>query len=148
MIYLADTNFLLRFVDRSNLLNPIIRSARKKLRANNDELVTTPQNCIELWNVATRPVARNGLGLTPIDAERMLRLIERLFPLISDSPAVYPEWRRLVATFGVSGVQVHDARIVAYMKTNNITHILTFNGKDFMRYASEGIIVVDPATIQ
>jgi predicted nucleic acid-binding protein len=91
VIYLADTNFLLRFVDRSNSLNSVIRSARKKLRANHDELVTTPQNCIELWNVATRPAARNGLGLTPTDAEQMLGLIERLFPLIPDSPAVYPE---------------------------------------------------------
>jgi hypothetical protein len=33
------------------------------------------------------------------------------------------------------------------MKANSVTHILTFNGKDFIRYASEGIIVVDPATV-
>lgn len=49
--------------------------------------------------------------------------------------------------FAVSGVQVHDARLVAAMQAHNITHILTFNTSDFTRYASLGIVPVDPATI-
>ena len=47
----------------------------------------------------------------------------------------------------VSGVQVHDARLVAAMKSNDVTHILTFNIADFVRYASEGIVAVDPTTV-
>lgn len=78
------------------------------------------QNCVEFWNVATRPANRNGFGLAPTDADRLLRLIERLFPILSDLPTVYPEWRRLVITFSVSGVQVHDARLVAVMKINSL----------------------------
>ena len=78
---------------------------------------------------------------------RQLRLIERIFPLLSDIPTVYPEWRRLVVKFGVSGVQVYDARLAATMKANNITYILTFNTGDFIRYASEGIIAVNPGTV-
>ena len=76
----------------------------------------------------------------------MLRLIERLFPLLPDAPTLYSEWRRIVVTFKVSGIQVHDARIVAAMKANDVTHVLTFNTKDFTRYASEGIIAVEPTT--
>ncbi len=49
--------------------------------------------------------------------------------------------------FGVSGVQVHDARLAATMKANNITYILTFNTVDFIRYTSEGIIAVNPGTV-
>ena len=64
-----------------------------------------------------------------------------------DVPAVFLEWRRLVVTFGVSGVQVHDARLVAAMKVNGVTHILTFNTSDFKRYGSEGIVAVDPAAV-
>ena len=60
---------------------------------------------------------------------------------------MYLEWRRLVVTFGVLGVQVHDARLVAVMKTNDVTHILTFNADDFTRFASEGIVAVNPATV-
>lgn len=146
-IYLVDTNVLLRLVDRTHPLHPIVRTALRKLRAAGHKLRATSQNFVESWNVATRPVARNGFGLTPAEADRLLRLAERLFPLLPDSPAVYPEWRRLVVTFGVSGVQVHDARLVASMITHGVTHILTFNTSDFTRYATGGIVAVDPATV-
>lgn len=145
--YLVDTNVLLRFVDRTQSLHLSVRSAIRNLKANGGRLQIAGQNCIELWNVATRPEARNGSGLTPAEAERWLRIIERVFSLIPDQPETYAEWRRLVVQFGVSGVQVHDARLVAAMKVNGMTHILTFNAADFRRYASEGIVVVDPATV-
>jgi predicted nucleic acid-binding protein len=34
----------------------------------------------------------------------------------------------------VSGVQVHDARLVAAMQVHGAARILTFNVKDFSRY--------------
>jgi predicted nucleic acid-binding protein len=72
-----------------------------------------------------------------------LRLIERIFPLFPDDARVHHEWRQLVLSFGVSGVQVHDARIVAAMLVHQVTHILTFNTSDFVRYSSIGIVAVD-----
>ena len=81
------------------------------------------------------------------NADRLLQSIERLFPVLPDSPKVYEEWRRLVVTFDVSGVQVHDARLVAFMKVNTISHILTLNVADFKRYISEGIVAVAPGTV-
>jgi predicted nucleic acid-binding protein len=145
--YLVDTNVLLRFADRMHALHPIIRAAVRKRRSAGDRLQATSQNFAEFWNVATRPVARNGFGLTPEEADRRLRILERLFPILPDSPAVYPEWRRIIVAFGVSGVQVHDARLVAAMKANGITLILTLNPSDFVRYATEGIVAVDPTTV-
>ena len=147
MIYLVDTNVLLRFAVRNHPLHPTIRTAVRKLRAAGHRLRATPQNFIEFWNVATRPADRNGLGLTSGDADRFLHLVERLFPLLPDSPAVYPEWRRLVASFGVAGVQVHDARIVAAMIVHNVTHVLTFNTADFVRYAPINIVAENPTTV-
>ena len=147
MIYLVDTNILLRFLHRTDPRHPIVRAAVRKLRMNGNQLQTTPQNFIEFWNVATRPIDRNGFGLTPLETDALLRIAERLFPLLPDSPAIYPEWRQLVVDFGVSGVQVHDARLVAAMLFYNMTHILTFNTKDFIRYASEGIVAVDPNSV-
>jgi len=146
-MYLVDTNVLLRLVDRSHSVHPTIRAAIRKLRQNGDSLHITSQNCVEFWNVATRPMQKNGFGLNPANADRLLRLIERLFSLLPDSPAIYSEWRRLVVTHSVSGVQVHDARLVAAMKVNGITNILTFNIADFTRYAGEGIVAVDPAIV-
>ena len=97
--------------------------------------------------MTTRPVKRNGFGLAPANADRLLRLVERLFPLLPDSPTVYTEWRHLVVSFGVSGIQAHDARIVAAMIIHGVIHILTFNTTDFVRYGTRGIVAVDPTTV-
>lgn len=147
MIYLIDTNVLLRLVTRTHPLHSTIRTAIRTLRSQGHQLQVAPQNCVEFWNVATRPVDKNGFGLPPSDAERLLRLIERLFPILSDVRAIYSEWRKLVVAYSVSGVQVHDARLVAAMKVNGITHILTFNTADFTRYANARIVAVNPQTV-
>jgi predicted nucleic acid-binding protein len=147
VIYLVDTNVLLRFAGRAHPLHPAVRAAVRKLRAGGHVLQAASQNFVEFWNVATRPTARNGFGLAPADAEWELRLVERVFPLLVDSPAVYPEWRRLVVAYGVSGIQVHDARLVAAMLAHGISHILTLNTADFRRYAPAGVVAVDPRSV-
>jgi hypothetical protein len=73
--------------------------------------------------------------------------MEQLFPVLPAAPAVCGEWRRLVFAYGVSGVQVHDAHLVAAMRVHGLTHILPFNTADFARYAPEGITAVDPRTV-
>ncbi|NES20363.1 MAG: PIN domain-containing protein [Symploca sp. SIO3E6] len=146
-LYLIDTNVLLRFANRQDSRHQIVRTAIRKLKQDGHQLTVASQNCVEFWNVATRPVGKNGFGLTPANADRLLCLIERLFPLLTEEAMLYSEWRRLVVAFGVSGVQVHDARLVAAMKVNGITHILTFNTTDFIRYGREGIVAVDPTMV-
>ena len=113
MPYLVDTNILLRFVNRRDPLHATMRTAIRKLRHDSHQLYVAPQNCVEFWNVATRPPDRNGLGLSPMDTDRSLQLIERLFFVLPEQPTVYREWRQLVVQFSVRGVQVHDARLVA-----------------------------------
>ncbi|MFO0805333.1 MAG: hypothetical protein U0791_19690 [Gemmataceae bacterium] len=54
----------------------------------------------------------------------------------------YTEWRRLVHTHAVRGKQVHDAKLVALMQANGLTHIMTLNGADFARYP--GLVIIDP----
>jgi predicted nucleic acid-binding protein len=75
------------------------------------------------------------------------RVLERLFPVVLETATTYPEWRRLVIAHGVSGVQVHDARLVALMLTGGLTRILTFDTADFARYTGEGIVAVDPGSV-
>ncbi len=147
MIYLTDTNVLLRVLHRTDPSYPIAQGAVRKLLSNGHQLQATTQNFIEFWNVSTRPVGQNGMGLSPCEAIRPLRRAEQLFPLLPDLPAVYSKWRELVVNYGVSGVQVHDARLVATMIVHGVTHILTFNTSDFSRYAPIGIVAVDPATV-
>jgi predicted nucleic acid-binding protein len=53
--------------------------------------------------------------------------------------------RWLLVAHVVSGVQGHDARLVATMHVYGVPHLLTFNGDDFRRYA--GITAVHPQDI-
>jgi predicted nucleic acid-binding protein len=89
--------------------------------------------------------ARGGYGLSIADADRRLRIIERLFLVLPDRPAAHQAWRRLIVAHAVQGVQVHDARLVAIMQVNGITHILTLNGSDFTRYL--GIVPIAPTSL-
>ena len=77
---------------------------------------------------------RNGLGLSPSEAALEVARLVELFTLLPDNPSIFPEWLRLVVAHNVSGVQVHDARLVAVMNIHGVKSILTFNGRDFARY--------------
>ena len=147
MIYLVDTNVLLRFSRLENPRYQISRDAVHKLEADGHQLQTTLQNFAEFWNVSTRPAERNGFGRTPVETGELLQDLEEAFSLLPDSADVYREWRQLALEYEVSGVQVHDARLVASMIVHNVTHILTFNVTDFERYDSEGIVAVNPAAV-
>ncbi len=108
-------------------------------------LCVAAQNLIEFWRVCTRPIDKNGLGLSPSEADRELTRLESLTVLLADSSAIYPEWRRITLAHGVSGVQVHDARLVAVMNLHGVRSIVTFNTKDFLRYP--GLEVRHPAEL-
>jgi predicted nucleic acid-binding protein len=145
MSYLADTNVLLRWVQPADPLNAVASAAVEALLDQGERVYVTPQNFVEFWSVATRPASVNGLGMTPVEADAEVGRLEQLFLLAPDDPAIYGEWRLLVASVGVSGAQVHDARLVAVMRVHGLTHILTFNPTDFTRYP--GITVVRPQDV-
>ena len=102
----------------------------------------TPHILAEFWNVATRPQANNGSGLSPKGALEELMRLESFFTVLDESAAVYQAWKGLIIDYGVSGVQVHDARLVAAMMVYNVPRILTFIARDFTRY--KHIEVLDP----
>lgn len=68
------------------------------------------------------------------EAEKRLKVIERLCAVLPDNPATYQVWKRIVTTHAVKGVQAHDAKIVAWMITQAIKVIITLNRRDFIRY--------------
>jgi predicted nucleic acid-binding protein len=92
------------------------------------------QNISEFWNVCTRPLDKNGFGFSVTQADAELSKIESVFDRLPDTDEVYKKWRELIVKHSVSGVQVHDAKIVAAMQAYNIQNLLTFNAKDFKRY--------------
>jgi len=93
--------------------------------------------------VATRPLSQNGLGLSTPEAAAELARLKSMFPLLADTPGIYPVWESLVIQYRVSGKPAHDARLVAAMRVHGLTTILTFDRSGFSRYA--GIEVLHPA---
>ena len=98
-----------------------------------ESVVFTPQIIAEFWNAATRPVEHNGLGLSHAKAHDEVVKMEGFFSLLTESLEVYNEWKRLLIAYGVTGVQAHDARLVAAMNVYGVGRILTFNVDDFTR---------------
>jgi predicted nucleic acid-binding protein len=108
-------------------------------------LCYTSQNLGEFWNTCTRPIDRNGLGLDTRETDKRAAAIERSLQLLPDNPAVHRAWWTIVVEYSVSGVQVHDARLVAAMRVHGVRSILTFNQRDFSRY--DDIRAVHPSAL-
>jgi predicted nucleic acid-binding protein len=146
MAYLADTNIVIRRVVTGDPQYPLISSALNLLDQRSETVYITAQNLVEFQALATRPVAANGWGLTTVQASAEAQKIEAIFPLLPETPAIYPLWRNLVDTFNVTGRQVYDARLVAVMQAHGITHLLTLDPTGFRRFASI-ITVVEPHAV-
>ena len=149
MAYLLDTNVLVRLANTSDALHPIALRAVVEMDRRGELLHVTSQPLIEFRSVATRPATMNGLGMAPLDVEIEAAAYESVFPLLAETPDIYPAWKALVSSLGVIGKQVHDARLVAVCHVHGVTHLLRFNTAHFARLSTSGpgIVVVDPATV-
>ncbi len=145
MSTLVDTSILTRSVNKTDPLHQLTVDAVDNLRQRGEQLCLVPQNFYEFWVVCTRPVAQNGLGMSPGQVDTEITRLERLFVVFNDSAAIFPEWRQIVTRYQVVGKNGHDARLVAAMSIHAIDRILTFNTQDFQRY--QGIVVLSPHQI-
>jgi predicted nucleic acid-binding protein len=146
MLIFADSNILLRLIDRHDKQYPEIVSAVKKLNELGHQLVTAPQCIAEFWNVSTRPVENNGYARSVDEAERLVGILLQLAPVLPESESLFDVWLQLVIAKRVVGKQVHDARIAAFMISSNIQHIITCNGAHFGRFEPQ-ISVLTPLKI-
>ena len=149
MAYLVDTSVLARLANSADMHHSTAANAVVELHRLGETLHIAPQNLIEFRNVATRPKAANGLGLSVAEAEAKASAFESMFPLLEERPDIFPAWKTVVEALQVMGKQVHDARLSAICHVYGVTHLLTFNTTDFLRLSKFGSMVeiVDPATV-
>jgi predicted nucleic acid-binding protein len=139
--YVVDTNVLLRSAEPHSAQHSLAVAAVAKLNSQDHEIYLAPQVISEFWVVATRPANVNGLGWGIETAEAAINKLLKEFPVLPETPQLFSEWHRLVVQYRVVGKQAHDARLVAIMNTNGLTHVLTFNVNNFRAY---DITVVSP----
>jgi predicted nucleic acid-binding protein len=144
MSVLVDTNVLLRRTQPAHENHAAAVESVARLLATGEPVHFTLQNIAEFWNVVTRPAAINGLGFSAALAAAEIEKIERVLTLLPDVPAMYGEWKRLVVQYGVLGVKVHDARLVAAMNIHGVQRLLTFDVGDLTRY---GVEVLHPLSV-
>jgi predicted nucleic acid-binding protein len=148
MLWGVDTNILCALMQPALPQYAECVRATNTLRLSGEPMILLSQVSVEFWFFLTRPPIghRPGLGLTPAQADVEMRRLEGLFPTWPDVPVIHAEWRQIVVTYGVSGVQVYDARLAAAAHMHGITHLLTYNGADFARYTAF-LTAVHPRTL-
>src|ERR1035438_319534 len=84
--YLVDSNVLLRWIKPNDRDYPVVVSAIDTVLQQGAMLCYTSQNVAEFWNTCTRPLNRNGYGVSPQEADRRAKLFEDKLQLLPDSP--------------------------------------------------------------
>lgn len=145
MRILVDTNILVAIAEPEHVHHYASMESVEALRRCGHDLVLVPQVLYEFWTVATRPRDVNGLEMSVDEAALEVSELKGVFTLLRDERAVYTEWERIVVNYGVSGKKAHDARLVAAMVRHGVTHLLTFNFRDFTRYPQITAILPEDA---
>jgi predicted nucleic acid-binding protein len=138
--YLLDTNILLRIADTSSSQHHLVINTIKEILKSGDKCVITAQVLVEFWVVATRPTDVNGLGWIPQETRDKINQFIAQFILIQETPDIFTNWLQLVTDNDIKGKRTHDIRLLAVMKAHNITHLLTFNPRDFIQLPDLTII--------
>lgn len=145
MTILVDSNILIFSANPNSPMIQEVSRATLLLLNRGERLCVIPQNLIEFWAVATRPVINRGLGLSVNQTLAEIARIKSVFQLLSDVPTIYQEWEKLVTQHAVLGKNVHDARLVAAMNVFGLDTLLTSNKPDFKRFT--GITVIEPKDV-
>jgi predicted nucleic acid-binding protein len=137
----VDTNVLV-YVSRSR--GPHFEAAQARLTAL--EALSCPiwiswQVLREYLAVVTRDQA--GQSAMPMaNALEDVARLQQSFEIALETPGVFNRLTLLLATLPGSGKQVHDANLVATMLEHGVRRLLTYNQRDFRRFA--GLIDLEP----
>ena len=131
---LIDTNVILRSKQKSSPHYQEVTETLVKLVEDEEELIICPQVIYEFYVVVTRPIEQNGFGLSMDIALSEIDNILATYSMPVENSQVFFIWQQLIAHYKVIGKNAHDARIVAFMLSNNINKLYTLNKRDFVRF--------------
>ena len=145
MDVVADTNVWLRILDDRSTQHVQAKECVARLLDHEAHIFLAPQNLIEFWAVATRPVEANGFGWSIEQAATAVLELRSRFDLLPENERVFEKWFEVVQSEKITGKRVHDARLAVQLWVYNIPHLITFNEEDFARFT--WLTVVRPMDI-
>jgi predicted nucleic acid-binding protein len=86
---LVDTSILVRALQPQHPPCGVAKNAIDHLRLKDRRLYVVPQNLVELWVVATRPVGENGLGMSFAEALAELARVKSFFALLPETEEIF-----------------------------------------------------------
>lgn len=127
----VDTNVFLRSADVSSADYGAAKDVLLSLIQSKVHVLLSPQIIHECWVVLTRSLDKNGFGLSVEQAYEFTRELSRFYRIRQETKRCFMTWLGLVKEHDIKGVKAHDARLVAWMITNGIEKMITFNVSDF-----------------
>lgn len=138
-----DTNLFIPARFDAAPAHAVARAALNRAERSGEVLRINRQVIREYLAAATRPQAWSA----PLPMSRALSdlsWMEEAFEVLEDGPQVMDLLARLCRDIPMGGKQVHDANIVATMLAYGERRLMTFNVRDFRRFAAH-IEILDPA---
>jgi len=128
-----DTNILIYANVATAPLHELALIAIRNAHQSGRPLWISRQVLREFIAARTRPQTFAQPSAPEVVIER-IRYLEERFQVADDSSAVTCQLLKLMGDYKIGGKQVHDANIVATMRTYDIPALLTHNTEDFKRF--------------
>ncbi len=130
-IFFIDTNVLLTATDDARKHHLEVKKLFKSAIQAGFHLAFSGQVIREYLVVATRPVDVNGFGLRSGDAVHNIMEFQKLLLTYDEKKTTADSLKHLVIKYQLKGKRIHDANIIATMKTHGIKYLITDNSADF-----------------
>lgn len=127
----VDSNVLLGCTDENRAVHQASVTFIEAAIQGKYRLYANSQVFREYFVVTTRPQAENGLGLSPDESCRNMRIFRESVQILGEGTEVLNELARLVKLYELKGKRIHDANLVAVMNMNGLRHLKTWNPGDF-----------------
>jgi predicted nucleic acid-binding protein len=149
MEYLVDSNILGRYADASSAQHTETKNALSDLTNQGSVPVLVPQNIYEFTSFASRPISKNGLGLSKLRIDELIEEFLGIFVLkFPDPEEEVGYFRRMYLRLNIQNKQVHDLRLAAACRSLTIVNLLTYNLADFAEVEQAGYLkAVSPAQV-
>ena len=141
-IAFIDTNVLLAATDTGRPEHSAAAKVFVDYPEDGVHLAVSGQVVREYLAVATRPAEANGLGLDVAEVLENIEEIRGRTVFLDESRDTTDELIRLVAEHHVMGKRIHDAHIVATMRSHGVKYLITLNERDFSGF--DEVMVVAP----
>lgn len=129
--HFLDTNILLTASDQGRSAHAECLETLHQALEGRRTLHASGQIFREYLVVATRPVANNGLGLSPAQAFANVEAFRRCVQLLPETEAVARRLHQFVQRHRLRGKRIQDANVVATLQEHGLRGLLTQNPSDF-----------------